>query len=67
LLWGLELVVELHRVGGIPAEEAETFARLIRHSNPKHITASIVPQFMDIIRRQEGRRFPSWWSGQLGI
>ena len=59
LLWGLELVAELHRVVGIPAEEAETFARSMQHSNPKHITASIISQFMDIIQRQERHRFRS--------
>ena len=55
LLWGLELLAELHKVGGIPATEAETIAQAIRRSNPKHITEKIVSRFMDIIRRREGR------------
>ena len=56
LLWGLELLAELHKVGGIPATEAEAIAQAIRRSNPKHITEKIVSRFMDTIRRREGRR-----------
>lgn len=59
LLWGLELLAELHKVGGIPATEAETIAQAIRRSNPKHITEKIVSRFMDIIRGREGRSFRS--------
>lgn len=54
LLWGLELVAELHKVGGIPGKEAETLAQTIRRSNPKHITEKIVSRFVELIRRQEG-------------
>jgi len=54
LLWGLELVAELHKVGGIPGKEAETLAQAIRRSNPKHITEKIVSRFVELIRRQEG-------------
>ena len=56
LLWGLELVAELHKVGGITGKEAEIFAQAIRRSNPKHITEKIVSRFADLIRRQEGHR-----------
>ena len=56
LLWGLELVAELHKVGGITGKEAEAFAQTIRRSNPKHITEKIVSRFADLIRRQEGHR-----------
>lgn len=56
LLWGLELLAELHKVGGIPATEAEAIAQAIRLSNPKHITEKIVSRFVDTIRRREGRR-----------
>jgi predicted nucleic acid-binding protein len=56
LLWGLELVAELHKGGGIPAQEAEAFAQAMRIANPKHITAEIVSRFQDIIRRQEGHK-----------
>lgn len=56
LLWGLELVAELHQVGGITGKEAEALAKAIRRSNPKHITEKIVSRFLDLIRRQEGHR-----------
>jgi predicted nucleic acid-binding protein len=56
LLWGLELLAELHKAGGISANEGEIIAQTIRRSNPKHITAKIVSRFTDIIRRQEGHR-----------
>jgi predicted nucleic acid-binding protein len=56
LLWGLELLAELHKAGGIPATEAETIAQAIRRSNPRHITEKIVSRFTDTIRRQKGRR-----------
>jgi hypothetical protein len=56
LLWGLGLLAELHKVGGIPGKEAEALAQAIRRSNPKHITEKIVSRFVDIIRRREGRQ-----------
>lgn len=56
LLWGLELLAELHKAGGIPATEAEAIAQAIRLSNPKHITEKIVSRFVDTIRRQKGRK-----------
>lgn len=56
LLWGLELLAELQKVGGIPATEAEATAQAIRLSNPKHITEKIVSRFVNTIRRQEGRK-----------
>jgi predicted nucleic acid-binding protein len=34
LLWGLELVAELHKVGGITGKEAEVFVQTIRRSIP---------------------------------
>ncbi|NLV97975.1 MAG: PIN domain-containing protein [Desulfovibrionales bacterium] len=51
LLWGLELVAELYKVGGITHQEASIFAQSIRQSNPKHITEEIISRFMDLIRR----------------
>ncbi|MBN1548488.1 MAG: hypothetical protein JW902_17695 [Syntrophaceae bacterium] len=51
LLWGLELLIELHKAGGIPAGDAEIIAKEIRRSNPKHITAEIISRFTNIIRR----------------
>ena len=56
LLWGLELVAELHKVGGITGKEADALAKAIRVSNPKHITEKIVSRFMGLIRCQEGHR-----------
>lgn len=56
LLWGLELLAELHKAGGIPGKEAEKIAQAIRATNPKHITAGIVEDFTSIIRRQESQR-----------
>jgi predicted nucleic acid-binding protein len=54
VLWGIELIAELHKVGGIPGKEAELFAQAIRRSNPKHVTKKIISRFVDLIRRQEG-------------
>lgn len=59
LLWGLELLAELHKVGGIQATEAEVIAQAVRLSHPKHITKKIVSRFVDTIQRQEGRRLRS--------
>jgi len=56
VLWGLELVAELHRVGGITGKGAEVFAKAIRRSNPKHITEKILSRFEDILRQQESHR-----------
>ena len=56
LLWGLELLSELHKAGGIPAKEAEMIARAIQESNPKHITAKTVSRLTEVIRRQERQR-----------
>jgi rRNA-processing protein FCF1 len=57
LLWGLELLAEVHKIGKIPATEARAIAKAIQRSNPKHITEEIISRFSDAIRRQEGRRF----------
>jgi predicted nucleic acid-binding protein len=56
ILWGLEILSELHKTGGIPGKEAETIARSIHASNPKHITAAILSRFINIIRGQEHQR-----------
>lgn len=57
ILWGLEMLAELHKAGGISGKEAETIAQAIRASNPKHITANIVSRFMEILRQQETQQF----------
>jgi predicted nucleic acid-binding protein len=56
LLWGLELLIELHKVGGISGKEAIQVAQAIRESNSKHITSHIVTDFTGRIRRQESER-----------
>ena len=56
LLWGLEILAELHKAGGISAKDAEELAQSIHESNPKHITAKIVRRFTDIVRQQESQR-----------
>lgn len=56
LLWGLELLIELHKVGGITGKEAEALAKAIRQSNPKHITEKIVSDFVEHIRSQEDHK-----------
>lgn len=56
LLWGLEILAELHKAGGISGKEAQSIARAIRESNPKHISAKILSHFKDVIRRQEKQR-----------
>jgi len=51
-LWGLQLLIELHRSGGIPSSDAVSIAQQIHRTNPKHITAKIIGRFTDIIRAQ---------------
>ena len=45
LLWGLELLLELHAAGGIPRTIAETVAQAIHEANPRHITRSLLARF----------------------
>jgi len=56
LLWGLEILAELHKAGGISAKEAVLIAQAIRESNPKHITVKIISRFKDVIRQQKKQR-----------
>ncbi len=53
IMWGLELIAELHKAGGITNKYAERLARAISESNPMHITPEIVSRFMDRIKTQE--------------
>jgi predicted nucleic acid-binding protein len=53
VLWGLELLAELHKIGGIPSDEAEYIAQSIHIVNPNHITKKIILRFNDIIRQQD--------------
>lgn len=52
LLWGLQLLIELHESAGIPAKRAIELAWKIHRSNPKHITPKIVEDFIKIIHKQ---------------
>ncbi len=52
-MWGLELLIELNRSGGIPAETALDIARKIRDANPKHITHEILEQFTELIQKSK--------------
>lgn len=45
LLWGLELLLELHAAGGIPRHNAEDIAEAIHEANPKHITTALLRRF----------------------
>lgn len=45
LLWGLELLLELHAAGGIPRRVAEEIAQAIHEANPRHITTTILKRF----------------------
>jgi predicted nucleic acid-binding protein len=45
LLWGLELLLELHAAGGIPRRIAEDIAQAIHEANPRHITTAILRRF----------------------
>jgi hypothetical protein len=56
MLWGLELLAELHKAGGISVKQAESIAQAISKSNPKHITTEIISRFKKIIWRQDNER-----------
>ena len=47
LLWGLELMIELVRIGEMGAEDAGKMAHEIRNQNPNHITAEIIERFRE--------------------
>ncbi len=53
IMWGLELIAELHRAGGITKKYAEGLARAIAEANPMHITDEIISRFLERIRGQE--------------
>ena len=52
-LWGLQLLAELHRAGGIPPDAAIAIAHQIHKTNPKHITIEIIERFTKIIWKKE--------------
>ncbi len=45
-MWGLELLIDLHKIGCINTQTAEETARKIHSNNPKHITERIVNEFL---------------------
>jgi hypothetical protein len=45
ILWGLELILDLTKAGGILKKEASRIARDIQKSNPRHITTRILSEF----------------------
>ena len=51
ILWGLELILDLTKVGGILKKEASRIARDIQKSNPRHITARILSDFEANLKR----------------
>jgi rRNA-processing protein FCF1 len=54
LLWGLQLLAELHHFGGLPAEDARDIAGRIQKTNPKHITPKILTRFTNLIQKSKG-------------
>jgi len=54
LLWGLELLLELHASGGMPRHIAEDIARTIHEANPRHITTAILRRFLSKLSRGRG-------------
>ncbi len=52
VLWGLQLIAELHKTGGISAESAIKTALTIHHNNPMQINKKIVTDFIEIISKQ---------------
>ena len=51
ILWGLELILDLTKAGGILKKEASRIARDIQKSNPRHITARILSDFEAKLKR----------------
>ena len=53
-LWGLQLILKLHKSSGIKTRRAIELAERIRENNPRHITAKIVDSFKVLINQQAG-------------
>jgi len=51
IFWGLELILDLTKAGGILKKEASRIARDIQKSNPRHITAKILSDFEAKLKR----------------
>jgi hypothetical protein len=53
LLWGLQLILELHKLKGISIADALRIVNQIHIANPKHITNKIILRFTENISKQE--------------
>jgi rRNA-processing protein FCF1 len=51
ILWGLELILDLTKAGGLLKKEASKIARDIQKSNPRHISARILSDFEAKLKR----------------
>jgi len=51
ILWGLELILNLTKAGGILKKEASRIAKDMQKSNPRHITARILSDFETKLKR----------------
>jgi hypothetical protein len=51
ILWGLELILDLTKAGGILKKEASRIAKDIQKSNPRHINARILSDFETKLKR----------------
>ncbi len=51
ILWGLELILDLTKAGGMLKKEASRIARDIQKSNPRHITTRILSDFEAKLKR----------------
>lgn len=49
MIWGLQLLLELHRSGGLPGKDAISIARQIQKNNSKHITQQLIDRFVSMI------------------
>ena len=48
--WGLQLLLDLHKKGGITPEEALEIAQKIHEKNPKHISPKVLARFIDTLK-----------------
>ena len=53
VLWGLQLIGELHANGGISARRAITFANRMHETNPWHLSEKIVQRFIKAIQDRQ--------------
>ncbi|MCX6647752.1 MAG: hypothetical protein NTY09_15545 [bacterium] len=49
ICWGLELLIKLHKAGGISTERSIELVELIHHNNPRHINIKLVNRFKQAI------------------